>query len=53
MWFATGFAMLAKVKNIRPITVLDFGCGCRDSVPVLKMRFSEAQFIFMIFLMLQ
>ena len=38
--FAVAFALLDE--KFEAATILDYGCGCGDSLPVLKMRYPEA-----------
>lgn len=41
--FAAGFCLATIRTDLRPGTVLDFGCGRGDSAPVLRMRFPDAR----------
>ncbi|MDA8430347.1 MAG: methyltransferase domain-containing protein [Geobacteraceae bacterium] len=43
-YFAMGFALLNIKFEVK--TILDYGCGCGDSIPVLRMRFPKAQIYF-------
>lgn len=42
--FATGFVLLNE--NLQPFSILDYGCGCGDSLPVFKMKYPEAELFF-------
>lgn len=42
MLFAAGFVSSKFAKAIHPSTILDYGCGLGDSIPILKMAFPEA-----------
>jgi hypothetical protein len=44
--FATGFSLTNFARSINPKSVLDYGCGLADSMPVLKMAFPEASLHF-------
>lgn len=39
--FATAFVLLDK--EFTPKSILDYGCGCGDSLPVLKMKYPQAE----------
>lgn len=39
--FATAFVLLDE--KYEPQSILDFGCGCGDSLPVLKMKYPGAE----------
>lgn len=42
--FATGFALLNE--DLEAASILDYGCGCGDSLPVLKMKYPDASLYF-------
>lgn len=42
--FALGF--ISTRPTIKPATILDFGCGAGDALPVLRLMFPEAQLYF-------
>jgi len=44
--FAAGFSLTNFARSIKPSSILDFGCGLADSMPVLKMAFPEASLYF-------
>jgi hypothetical protein len=44
--FASGFTLTQIAKTIDPGSILDFGCGLADSMPVLKMAFPKAELFF-------
>jgi|GEM_PF-4698882 len=44
--FASGFALTNIAQTIKPKSVLDFGCGLADSMPVLNMTFPKAELFF-------
>jgi hypothetical protein len=44
--FAIGFVLTDFAKTISPLTVLDYGCGLADSMPVLKMAFPDSALFF-------
>lgn len=41
--FAAGFCLAPIRTDLRPESVLDFGCGRGDSAPLLRMRFPDAR----------
>lgn len=41
--FASGFVLTNFAKKITPASVLDFGCGLADSIPVLNMAYPKAK----------
>lgn len=43
-FFAMGFALLDVKLEVK--TILDYGCGCGDSIPVLKMKYPDAQIFY-------
>jgi hypothetical protein len=46
MLFAVGFISSKFIKTIKPSTILDYGCGLGDSIPVLRMAFPESEISF-------
>ncbi|MBF2066082.1 MAG: class I SAM-dependent methyltransferase [Calothrix sp. C42_A2020_038] len=42
--FAVAFVLLNEDFNVN--TILDFGCGCGDSLPVIKMKYPKTKLFF-------